>query len=502
MCVPSNMPCGREQSVVASTIKTLPHMYAINQTSVSYPTTLLADSGKISIVNMADIIQQGFGDWEYNYDGIWHGLSEVPAKIAVRLGHRSLIRYVPRPGFDRYGLRILNFFEDTQSDISVGDYMAIPSQVSIYLAMLLVHPVPVNSVFTIYPFEDEYEVMEDQKYGLGIPISRFVHFNLPVVWNPIPIPERYLNFVQQEDYHQFQESVLLYKMSRPVAKVLTDLTDFGRLKIVFHRDDGVYLLPISRYIPLDFKNTSLVFVPNHNVYGKFSIELGICRCLTGDEANMQNVTLPITVYPVNDSPMVPSQTILLPPIPFEAENKGLLVSDIVNGFAYDPENDEYLGVAIFSVPENKELGHWQFYDNNTDSWQDIIVENLLNPFKLLQSHAVGNSVDGMKAGEKDDEEFYGYRKKKRIEYYTREELQRQESGADEMEAHQLYQGLTLNVLLLENTRRIRFQLYGDVLWKRSDGFTRSFLGFTFWDGSDGLYQGRFIACITVNPTAK
>ena len=470
-------------------------MYASNQTSVSYSTTLLADSGIIGIVNMADSTQQAFGDWEYNYHGGWHRLSEMPAKLAVKLGRKSLIRYVPKPGVGRYGLRILNFFEDTESENAPGDFMAIPGKISMHLAMLLVHPVPVESNFIVnHQFEEEmeYELMEDQKYGRGIPISRFVHAQSPVIWNPIPIPERYSHFINREDYRLFEESVQIFKMSRPVAKVNTDLSEIGRLKVVFNMDGGIYLLPTGKYIPLDFKNSSLVFVPNQNIYGQFTIELSICHCLTGDEAGMQNVTLPVTVYPVNDFPTVSSQTTLLPPIPFdnaEVSNNSFLISDIVGGFAYDPENHEHLGLAIFSMPDNQELGKWQYFDNNADSWLDIVVENQLNPFKILQPYVVGEAVDGMKASGKKNEEFYGYRLQKNIEYYTSEELQRQETGADEKEAYLLNQGLTLSMLLLENDQRIRFQLSGDVLWKRSDSLSRSFLSFAIWDGHDGLSSG-------------
>ena len=413
LCIPSWMPCGgvhlpKEESDEPS-IVTLPHMFTGNMTSREFPVSLLSGGRSIGVTYEPSEQNQEHGDWQYNVDGSWYSLSKIPSRgkqKAVRLHGNAKLRYVPIQGSMDYGLRVLNFFLHSSVDRN-GAIVDIPGLVSFEVALMLIHPIPVPSGYSLVHHSvatKKIEVMEDQFYSQGLAIADLVHVHVPIPMLSNPVPSHMLPFVDEHELKMFEHSVKVMEQSRPVAVVRSDVEDKGSFHIYFpdpNENGGAYILPTDDYyVPLDYANASLLFVPVKNYHGSFTVELEICSCLAtaGNVNNSDSISLAVDVVSVNDQPEVSSPLFFMPALPYadavNTANSGYLVSDLISQetkgdvsefSAWDIEtSSEDLGMAVFSVPESGKYGKWQ-YQTLDGTWHDINLQNDdVNPFVLMK----------------------------------------------------------------------------------------------------------------------
>uniref|UniRef100_A0A7M5VD18 REJ domain-containing protein n=2 Tax=Clytia hemisphaerica TaxID=252671 RepID=A0A7M5VD18_9CNID len=533
-CLPSWMWCDGNMRV--ETIKTLHHMYVNEKTSKTFEIRTLSPKGVGLIIG--DEQNAHMGDWEFTSDGNWYKLSKTAGLYqnkAIKIDPSEKFRYVPIPNYKGYGLRVLHFFE---SDASIRNGMTIdiPTDSDNTIAMLLIHPIPMKPDLTVHQYRT-YNVNEDTFLSKGVPIASFVHLpSLLVI--PDPIPDNYHPIVHYNELKMFEDSLKLFKNSLPVARVKTDLKQVGTLHISFPTKDykGVYLVPADNfYIPLD-RNASLVLVPHPDFYGQRDVVLEICYCLSGDYTNVQSVNLLVNVQPINDEPVVTSRSIYLPTLPYHnaTESDGFLVSELAsNNLVSDIDSGSNLGIAVFMIPKSTKYGWWQ-YSNIYNQWVNITVQNTADPFhindelqeqgdeelkkryeeekknqeKIDQIEANKHkppTVMFLKESSKDDgknakddgkngKNDHGSEKNYENEYnmyphYTNEEMDKDPRYEEKQFLHDKYYGQLLNFISLRPEQKIRFKLNGNRFWTRSTAMNDVFLGFMFWDQSDGMPTG-------------
>ena len=489
-------------------------MYMGNATSQKFSVSMLSSGRQdIGITYEPSEQDQQNGEWQYNFDGDWHSLSKAPSrdkKKAIKLYSNAWLRYVPRESSKSYGLRVLNFFPFSSMDKN-GAIADIPSLVSFEIALLLVHPVPVPSGYSLVHHSSstkKIEVQEDGFFSKGLPIASLVHVHVPIPMLKNPVPLHMLPFVDARELKMFEHSVKTMEKSRPVAVVKTDVKDKGSLHISFPApgtDGGVYILPTDDYyVPLDYANASLLFVPKKNYHGSFSVDLEICNCLavvanttSTNNNNITTLSIAIDVVPINDQPEVTSPLLYMPVMPYEnatVKNDGYRIGDLISGrsssgkfAAKDVETSSAdLGIAIFTIPQSQKYGKWQYQNLVGGSWRDIVIaQNEVNPFVLMKSTA----------NNQNQQTFGGVNKPTmNIEknFYTKDQVMQFNSiSAEKTAIEKKFRGVKMNLHLLNATQRIRFQLAGDLWWRRSDAMKSAILGFTVWDRSDGWAPGLY-----------
>lgn len=476
----------------------LPHMFVGNVSSRQFPVSLLSGgmNQDVAITYEPSEEESLMGEWQYNFDGDWHSLSKAPRRHeqkAIKLYSTAILRYVPNADNKSYGSRVLEFFYSSSMEKN-GIVVQIPISVTFNLAMLLVYPVPVTSSYSLVHHSPKtMEVMEDQFFATGIPISSLVHVHVPVPLMKNPIPLHLLPYVEQHQLDMFERSVKSMEQSRPVALVKSNTKDKGELKISFPDKNGMYILPTDNYyVPLDYTNASILFVPVENYHGLFVVNFEICSCLSGNMSNIKNLSLNVQVKPVNDQPQISSPLIFFPDLPYanaDTTNNGHTVTDIVEAFAKDVESGPAdLGMAIFTIPSSQELGHWQYQETPEGVWNDINLENTVNPFVLMKE-----SEDEIR--ELDKQKVFHEKKtssQQMIEehFYTHQYMK--QFNLDEAQSvKEKYGSLQLNTLRLDGAQKIRFLLSSDIWWRRSDAMKSAFLGFAVWDKSDESLLGLF-----------
>ena len=430
ICAPSWMPCGGSpispkdnDETSERSIITLPHMFIGNMSSREFPVSVLSGGQSIGITFEPSEQDQRHGEWQYNYDGDWHSLSNAPSRDkqkAVKLHNNAKLRYVPSQGSMNYGLRVLNFFPHSSVDRN-GVIVDIPGLVSFEIALLLIHPIAVPSGYSLVHHSaatKKIEVQEDQFFSQGLPIADLVHVHVPIPMLKNPVPSHMLPFVDEHELEMFERSVKIMEQSRPVAVVRSDVKDKGNLRIYFpdpNTNGSAYIVPTDDYyVPLDYANASLLFVPVKDYHGSFTVNLEICSCLatagsTGgatnnnsiSNLNITTISLTIDVLSVNDQPEVSSPLLFMPALPYAdaitTSNAGYLVSDLINqqqssgaakfGVRDIETSSKDLGLAVFSIPESVEYGKWQ-YQALDGTWHDInnLQNDDVNPFVLVKEH--------------------------------------------------------------------------------------------------------------------
>lgn len=185
------------------------------------------------------------------------------------------------------------------------------------------------------------------------------------------------------------------------------------------------------------------------------------------------------------------------------------------------------------IPKSTKYGWWQ-YSNIRNQWVNITVQNTADPFhindelqeqedeelkkrheeekknqeKINQIEANKHkppTVMSLKESSKDDgkngkndgkngKNDYGSEKNYENEYnmyphYTNAEMDKDPRYEEKQFLHDKYHGQLLNFISLRPEQKIRFKLNGNRFWTRSTAMNDVFLGFMFWDQSDGMPTG-------------
>lgn len=424
----------------------LPRMYLDNDTSQEYTiiSIISSRSSGISLLNKFSPEHKQQAVWQYNYDGHWHDIDRIPEEMTVQLSATSKIRYSKRSnGVLQYGFHMFYYFEES-SALKVGQ-AAQPGSGVLKKAFLLVHPVPIVTQFSANDLKYTYTLYEDQYFNQGIQLNEFFYTTTPIKFVEDPVPKEYHDSIPSEEMKIFHQDVEQYEHSRPVAVIKTDISSAGNLEIVVQTEQGPLLVPPKKHgLPLDFENSILMFRPHLNYYGNINVSLEICNCFsTVGDVTSKMLSLNIDVIPINDPPIFTSRVAQLPPIPFEITDENgnrFSINQLINETkTYDPEKGTDIGIAVYKLPTTNKLGQWQ-YKNDNDVWTDIVVNNTVDPFK---------------------------------------------TNAKDMDSNTF-----VNAHHFDKDQTIRFNLYDDtVLWKSSEGRYGSFLGFSYWDKSNGLAPG-------------
>ena len=443
------MPCGHGRSKMESTM--LPRMYSNASTSNAWFVSKIS-RGSVTIVNRYNYWESN-GVWQYNYDGQWNNLSSVTLESGVKLDSKSLIRF--HQNKPDYGLRMLYYYEDA-SESEVGENVTPENEYDMKVAYMLIHPTPVRSNFTVHEVNKTYVLLEDQYWNEGISISDFVSIHTPVERASDPIPYEFYSMIAPKELRTFYENVKKFEMSRPVAMIRKINKNAGRLGLEVDANTGRRLISVDRgYIPLDYDHARLMFRPKHNFNGNLTFDFEVCDCLAVDGATSSKYfSINITVLPINDSPVYKSRTPLLPPIAYnltDEPNDGFTVGELIKFTnTYDVENGQDIGIAIYSLPLSSKYGKWQYLADG--NWEDLVVVNKINPFKV--------------------------------------------------DLHTLSPNMSINAFFFGKDQRIRFYVDGGHLWKFSVAMRQTFLGFSYWDRSDGITEGivKYFSLYTIHMT--
>ena len=191
------------------------------------------------------------------------------------------------------------------------------------------------------------------------------------------------------------------------------------------------------------------------------------------------------------------------------------------------------------VPKSTKYGGWQYFDNNSNHWVNITVQNEADPFHIVdeleeqeneelkkrheeekKNQEKMDQVEVNKYGKpkvmsfkntnydekdshrpdagKSDHDFEksyqpAYSKEDSIyPYYTNERMSQGSRYEEKQFIHDKYTGQLLNFVLLSPEHKIRFKLNGNRFWKRSTAMNDAFLGFMFWDQSNQLAPGEYV----------
>ena len=412
-------------------------MFSSNKSSEIFSTNTLLPNRRVSFVNRHEHIEQQ-GTWQYKYNNRWHNLNDLPEEMAVSLDSNSQFRYHQRQA--DYGIRILYYFEDKANSV-VGSRKTPQPEDEIKAAILLIHPTPISSDFTVHETSKVYQLREDEYDNKGISIYDFIHIHTPVkMYKEYPIPEYLSRYVPAKDMESFDRDLSLFQNSRPFIKIKTDFESFGEL---WEYLDGKKIYKIKDTISVDFQDARLFFRPKRNYNGNFSINFQVFNSfLLSSNNNINLFSLAIQVTPVNDPPSFTTWTPNFPAIGYnltDEPNVGFTVEEFLqaNG-VYDLETGSDIGIAVYSTPHSTAIGYWKYYLNET--WVNLTVVNKIDMFNLYSKGDNENS--------------------------------------------------TVNVHLFESKQRLKFELNSDTHWNYITAVKDSSLGFSYWDKFDESDLGK------------